>query len=68
VLILSRKVGEQVVVPEFGLSVKVVAVKGNTIRLAFAAPQDVDICRAEIWHPSRRRGGVSEVVREEVEG
>lgn len=53
VLILSRKTGEQIVVPEFGVSVKVIAIKGKTIRLGITATAGVPILRSELA-PRRR--------------
>ena len=47
-LVLSRRTGEQIVVPEYGVSVTVVAVKGNTIRLGVTAPAGVPIFRSEL--------------------
>jgi carbon storage regulator len=46
-LVLSRKVGEKVVIGS-GISVTVTEVKGNHVRLAFDAPDDVRILRAEL--------------------
>jgi carbon storage regulator len=68
VLVLSRKTGEQIVVSEYGVSVTVLAVKGNTIRLGIEAPAGVPILRSELTH--RRRdvlpvsGGRPKVERE----
>jgi carbon storage regulator CsrA len=57
-LVLSRKIGESILVPQFGLSLTVVAVKGKTVRLAFSAPPEIEIVREEILHqvrpPARR--------------
>jgi carbon storage regulator len=52
-LVLSRKKGEQILVPECGVTVKVIAVKGNTIRLGIEAPADVAILRAEVRERDR---------------
>jgi carbon storage regulator CsrA len=57
-LVLSRKVGERILVPQCGLSVTVVAVNGKTVRLAFSAPARIGIFREEVWYQ----------VREEEEG
>jgi carbon storage regulator len=46
-LVLSRKVGEQVVIGE-NIRVTVVAVRGHQVRLGFVAPDDVAIRREEI--------------------
>ena len=47
-LILTRRVGETVVIGE-DISVTVLGVKGNQIRLGINAPKDVDVHRQEIF-------------------
>jgi carbon storage regulator len=54
VLILSRRTGEQIVIPQFGVMVRVVAVKGNSVRLAITAPPEVGVWREEIWVRERQ--------------
>ena len=66
-LVLSRKPGEKVVIGN-GITVTVVSVLGNKVRLAFDAPDQVRILRAELlagrtarcptptWRGSRRNG------------
>jgi carbon storage regulator len=46
-LVLSRKVGEGVVLGE-GIVVRIVSVRGNQVRLAFEAPRYVNILREEL--------------------
>jgi carbon storage regulator len=46
-LVLSRKPGEQVVLGN-GITLTVLEVRGNRVRLAFAAPAQVRILRAEL--------------------
>jgi carbon storage regulator len=46
-LVLSRKPGEQVVIGN-SITLTVVEVRGNRVRLAFVAPDQVRILRAEI--------------------
>jgi carbon storage regulator len=46
-LVLSRKVGEKVVIGNC-ISVTVVDVKGNKVRLGISAPEDVSILRSEL--------------------
>jgi len=48
-LVLSRKIGEQVVLPDCGVTIEVVAVSGKRVRLGIAAPLDTPIHRNEIW-------------------
>jgi carbon storage regulator len=63
-LVLSRKVGEKVVVPGCGLTLTVLAVQGNRIRLGVEAPVETAVYRAEVWqqlrdpHSSARRSPV----------
>ena len=49
-LVLSRKLGERIVVPHCELAVTVLAVEGNTVRLGISAPAEVDVYREEVWH------------------
>ena len=53
-LVLSRKIGERILVPQCGLSVRVVAIKGKTVRLAISAPAEVEVVREEVWHRARQ--------------
>jgi carbon storage regulator len=53
VLVLSRKKGERILVPEYGVSVEVLGVRGNTIRLGISAPPAVVIRRGEPKRPPR---------------
>jgi len=40
-LVLSRKVGERIVIPRCEVAITVVSVKGNHVRLGITAPDDV---------------------------
>lgn len=46
-LVLSRRVGEEIVIND-NIRVTVVAVKGDRIRLGIVAPRDVTVDRAEV--------------------
>lgn len=46
-LILSRRVGEKIVIGD-NIHVTVLAIRGNQIRLGFSAPDSVSIYREEI--------------------
>jgi carbon storage regulator len=56
-LVLTRKPGEQICVPQCGLSVTVVAVQGGSVRLAFDAPSELGIYRKEVWERVRSDRG-----------
>ncbi|HLJ96045.1 MAG TPA: carbon storage regulator [Gemmataceae bacterium] len=49
-LVLSRKIGERILLPEYQLAVTVIAVEGNRVRLGITAPPDVAVYREEIWN------------------
>ena len=46
-LVLSRRVGERVVLDR-KIEISVIEISGNKVRLAFHAPDDVHICRKEV--------------------
>jgi carbon storage regulator len=48
-LVLSRKIGERIVVPGCKLEIAVVAVNGKTVRLGISAPPEVEVHREEVW-------------------
>lgn len=49
-LVLSRRVGEEIHIGD-NIRVRVVAVNGNQVRLAFVAPRGVPIQREELLTP-----------------
>ena len=48
-LVLSRKLGEDVLIGDL-ISVSVVAIQGKRVKLAFTAPNEVVIRRAELMN------------------
>jgi carbon storage regulator len=48
-LVLSRKIGERIVVPHCELAVTVLAVEGKTVRLGISGPEDLAVYREEVW-------------------
>ncbi len=60
-LILNRKRGEQIVIPGCSVTITVVAVQGNRVRLGIAAPEDLAILREEVSRRKKaRRLGVGD--------
>jgi len=51
-LILSRKLGERIVI-DGGITVTVTAVRGSVVRLGIEAPSEVSVSRSEIYKRSR---------------
>lgn len=56
-LVLSRKTNERIVI-DGRITITVVQVKGDTVRLAFDAPQEVVIHREEIQRRLEQGGAV----------
>jgi carbon storage regulator len=56
-LVLSRKVGEQIVMPDQEVVVTVVAISGNRVRIGVSAPSGVAIFREEICPAADSRFG-----------
>jgi carbon storage regulator len=54
-LVLSRKIGEEIVMPDQGVTVTVVAVRGNRVRIGVTAPRGVSVYRKEI-EPNEESG------------
>jgi len=52
-LVLRRKVGERIVVPDCGVVLTVLAVEGNKVRLGISAPAEIAVARAELWQQPR---------------
>lgn len=51
-LVLSRKLGERIIVDD-NITIQVVAISGNKFRLGIVAPPDVEILREELCGPDR---------------
>ncbi len=58
-LILTRRVGETLMIGE-DVSVTVLGVKGNQVRIGINAPQDVAVHREEIFQRIQRESNVAD--------
>jgi len=47
-LVLSRRPSEEIVFPKLGISLEVLRVSGNTVRIGVQAPREIEIARGEI--------------------
>ena len=56
-LVLSRKLGERIVVPEINLTLTVIAIEGHTVRLGITAPSEIGVYREELWNRVNASGG-----------
>ncbi|HUT89311.1 MAG TPA: carbon storage regulator [Thermoguttaceae bacterium] len=52
-LVLSRKIGERIVLPGSGISICVLAISGKRARLGIEAPSSATVHRAEVWQRIR---------------
>lgn len=48
-LVLSRKCGEKIVIPDQNILLTVLEIRGDRIRLGIEAPADIPVHREEIW-------------------
>ncbi|MEX0938796.1 MAG: carbon storage regulator [Pirellulales bacterium] len=48
-LVLSRKVGESIVLPDCDATISVIAVYGQRVRLGIVAPKSLSVLRNELW-------------------
>jgi carbon storage regulator CsrA len=65
-LVLSRRIGEQIVIPSCDMTLKVIGINGTRVQLAISAPRSIVVHRgeisqhgmhrAEIYDDSRREG------------
>jgi carbon storage regulator len=53
-LVLSRKLGEQILIPQCGLTVTVLAIEGGRVRLGISAPAEIPVHREELWRRLRQ--------------
>src|SRR5262249_46370782 len=49
VLVLSRKSGEEVIVPDHEITIRVLEIRGNKVRLGITAPGQTNVFRGEVW-------------------
>ena len=48
-LVLSRKSGENIVIPQHEIAIRVIEIQGNRVRLGITAPADCAVYREEVW-------------------
>jgi carbon storage regulator len=48
-LVVSRRVGEEILVPEFGIVFRILEVRGNKIRVGITAPPEIRVQRRELY-------------------
>jgi carbon storage regulator len=48
-LVLSRKNGEAIVMPREGITIRVLEIRGERVRLGILAPAETLVHREEVW-------------------
>ena len=54
-LVLGRRSGESIVLPDFEVVVTVLEVAGSQVRLGISAPRTIGVYRDEVWQCMCRR-------------
>jgi carbon storage regulator len=55
-LVFSRKIGEEIVLPKHGVTIGVVAIGGKRVRLGISAPFDIPVHRQELMEQTAEPG------------
>ena len=48
-LVLTRKPGEELVIPSLDVRIRLVEIRGDKVRLGIDAPRHVSVHRKEVW-------------------
>ena len=48
-LVLSRKRGEEVVIPSLNIAIRLIEIRGDRARLGIDAPSHIGVHRKEVW-------------------
>ena len=52
-LVLTRRVGEKIVLPGMGVEIHVNGIRGDKVSIGIKAPPDIAIHREEVWRRMR---------------
>ena len=48
-LVLTRKLGEEIVIPSLDVTIRLVEIRGDKVRLGIEAPTRIVVHRKEVW-------------------
>jgi carbon storage regulator len=54
-LVLTRKRGEELILPDLGVTIQLVDVRGDKVRLGISAPPQIAVFRKEVLDRMRER-------------
>ena len=54
-MVLSRKVGQKIVLPDTEVTITLVEIDGNKVRLGISAPPETAVHREEVWRRMCRK-------------
>ena len=60
-LVLTRKLGEEIVIPSLDVTIRLVEIRGDKVRLGVEAPLQVAVHREEVWDRIRQFGAEAPV-------
>ncbi|REJ69755.1 MAG: carbon storage regulator [Planctomycetota bacterium] len=67
-LVLTRKLGEEIVLPGCNISVTILGIRGRAVRVGITAPADIKVLRRELLSPAQpmnqadqREAGISAI-------
>jgi carbon storage regulator len=58
-LVLSRRTEQSIVLPGLDITVRVLAIQGNTVRIGIEAPRNVQIVREELLDQAQAEPGIA---------
>ena len=50
-LVLTRKLGEEIILPDQGVTIRLTEVRSDRARIGVTAPDHIRILRRELWDP-----------------
>jgi carbon storage regulator CsrA len=65
-LVLSRRPTEEIVFPKLGISLEILRISGNTVRVGVKAPREIEIARGEIAESFERPARLSRPASQDV--
>lgn len=65
-LTLTRKPGEEIVIPELDITIRITEVLGNRVSVSIDAPKDLTILRRELIKKTRRNSQPAPDVRDVI--